>query len=57
MLRKGWIKLNASPYGTPVLFVQKNSCELQICIDFCEIYQDKVGCFLTYFGLLTCLKN
>ena len=34
MLAKGWIKPSVSPYGSPVLFVQKNTDELWMCIDF-----------------------
>ena len=34
MLAKGWIKPSVSPYGSPVLFVQKKTGELWMCIDF-----------------------
>ena len=34
MLAKGWTKPSVSPYGSPVLFVQKKTGELQIYIDF-----------------------
>ena len=33
MLAKGWIKPTVSPYGSPVLFVQKNTAELWMCMD------------------------
>ena len=34
MLAKGWIKPNVCPYGIPVLFVQKKTGELRICLKF-----------------------
>ena len=34
MLAKGWIKPSVSPYGSPVLFVQKKTGKLWMCIDF-----------------------
>ena len=34
MLDKGWIKPSVSPYGCPVLLVQKKTGKLQMCIDF-----------------------
>ena len=34
MLAKGWIKPSVSPYGSPILFVQKKTGKLWICIDF-----------------------
>ena len=37
MLAKGWSKPSISQYGSPVLFVQKKTGELRICIYFCEL--------------------
>ena len=37
MLAKGWIKPSVSPYGGPVLFVQKKTGKLWMCIDFCAL--------------------
>ena len=34
MLAKTWIKPSLSPYSSPLLFVQKKTGELQMCIDF-----------------------
>ena len=35
MLAKGWIKPSVSLYSIPVLFVQKKTGELLVCINFC----------------------
>ena len=34
LLRKGFIRLCASPWGAPVLFVKKNNGSLRVCIDY-----------------------
>ncbi|GJP32306.1 hypothetical protein CLOM_g16888 [Closterium sp. NIES-68] len=33
-LRKGWIEPNASPYGAPILFVNKKGGGLRMCVDY-----------------------
>ncbi|GBG71810.1 hypothetical protein CBR_g9219 [Chara braunii] len=33
-LDKGWIRPSSSPYGAPVLFVQKKNKDLRLCIDY-----------------------
>ena len=46
MLAKGWIKPSVSPYGSPVLFVQKKTGKLRMCIDFCALNDNtKLRCF------------
>ena len=37
MLAKGWIRPSISPYGAPILFVHKKTCELHMCVDFCSL--------------------
>ncbi|GBG77227.1 hypothetical protein CBR_g23554 [Chara braunii] len=34
LLKKGWIRPSSSPYGAPVLFVQKKNKDLRLCIDY-----------------------
>ncbi|GBG59571.1 hypothetical protein CBR_g49831 [Chara braunii] len=34
LLDKGWIRPSSSPYGAPVLFVQKKNKDLRLCIDY-----------------------
>ncbi|GBG67861.1 hypothetical protein CBR_g981 [Chara braunii] len=34
LLEESWIRPSSSPYGTPVLFVQKKNKDLQLCIDY-----------------------
>ncbi len=34
LLTKGYIKLNKSPYGAPVLFVHKKDGTLRMCVDY-----------------------
>ncbi|GBG85562.1 hypothetical protein CBR_g40200 [Chara braunii] len=34
LLAKGWIRPSCSPYGAPVLFVQKKNKDLRLCIDY-----------------------
>ncbi|GBG85009.1 hypothetical protein CBR_g39473 [Chara braunii] len=34
LLAKGWIHPSYSPYGAPVLFVQKKNKDLRLCIDY-----------------------
>ncbi len=34
LLAKGYIKLNKSPYGAPVLFVHKKDGTLKMCVDY-----------------------
>jgi hypothetical protein len=34
LLTKGYIKLNKSPYGAPVLFVHKNDGTLRMCVNY-----------------------
>ncbi|GBG59930.1 hypothetical protein CBR_g66736 [Chara braunii] len=34
LLAKGWIRPSSSPYGAPVLFVQKKNKDLRLCIDY-----------------------
>ena len=47
MLAKGWIELNVSPCGSPVVFVQKKTSKLQMCIDFHALNADtKLDIFL-----------
>ncbi|GJP40575.1 hypothetical protein CLOM_g239, partial [Closterium sp. NIES-68] len=33
-LRKGWIEPSASPYGAPILFVNKKGGGLRMCFDY-----------------------
>ena len=44
MLAKGYIIISVSPYGSPVLFIQKKTCELQMCIDFCALNSNTKLC-------------
>ncbi|GBG92251.1 hypothetical protein CBR_g55020 [Chara braunii] len=34
LLAKGWIRPSSSPYGAPVLFVQKKNKDLRLCINY-----------------------
>ncbi|GBG65173.1 hypothetical protein CBR_g49968 [Chara braunii] len=34
LLEKDWIRPSSSPYGAPVLFVQKKNKDLRLCIDY-----------------------
>src|SRR5205823_12249143 len=34
LLAKGYIKPSVSPYGAPVLFIQKKEGTLQLCVDY-----------------------
>ncbi|GBG73001.1 hypothetical protein CBR_g12720 [Chara braunii] len=34
LVKKGWIRLSVSPYGSPVLFVSKKRGTLRMCIDY-----------------------
>ncbi|GBG84182.1 hypothetical protein CBR_g38155 [Chara braunii] len=34
LLDKGWIRPSSSPYGAPLLFVQKKNKDLRLCIDY-----------------------
>ena len=34
LLDKGWIEPSASPYGAPILFVQKKDGSLRMCVDY-----------------------
>jgi hypothetical protein len=34
LLVKGYIKLNKSPYGGPILFVHKKDGTLRMCVDY-----------------------
>ncbi|CAI7818843.1 unnamed protein product [Closterium sp. NIES-53] len=36
-LRKGWIEPSASPYGAPILFVNKKGGGLRMCVDYCAL--------------------
>ncbi|KAJ9506024.1 hypothetical protein QJQ45_002500 [Haematococcus lacustris] len=36
-LAKGMIEPSSSPYAAPILFVQKKSGELRMCIDYCQL--------------------
>jgi len=33
-MEQGYIRLNKSPYGSPILFVDKNDEKLRMCIDY-----------------------
>jgi len=33
-LEKGWIEPSTSPYGAPILFVQKKDGGLRMCVDY-----------------------
>ena len=57
MLAKGWIKPSVSPYDSPVLFVQKKTGGLQVCIDFCELNPNTRLHFFLYLILLICWKS
>jgi len=37
MLEKGYIKLSVSPWGAPVLFVEKKDGNLRLCIDYMQL--------------------
>jgi hypothetical protein len=37
LLKKGYIRPSASPWGAPVLFVMKNDGTLRLCIDFRQL--------------------
>ncbi|XP_058100546.1 uncharacterized protein LOC131245243 [Magnolia sinica] len=34
LLKSGFIRPSVSPWGAPVLFVKKNDCSLQLCVDY-----------------------
>ncbi|GBG64708.1 hypothetical protein CBR_g46251 [Chara braunii] len=37
LLEKAWIRPSSSPFGAPVLFVQKKNKDLRLCIDYCKL--------------------
>ena len=37
LLNKGFICPSASPWGTPILFVQKKDGFMRLCINYCEL--------------------
>ena len=46
MLERGWIRPSVSPYGAPILFVQKKTGELWVCIDYRSLkWQTKLDVF------------
>ena len=46
MLAKSWTKPSISPYASPVLFVQKKTGKLQMCVEFHVINANtKLGVF------------
>jgi hypothetical protein len=42
LLNKGYICSSVSPFGAPVLFVNKNDGTLRLCIDFKQLKKDTV---------------
>ena len=41
MVAKGWVKPSVFPDISLILFVQENTGELQMCIDFCALNVNK----------------
>ena len=37
MVNKGFVRPRTSPWGAPVLFVEKNDGSMQLCIDYREL--------------------
>ena len=37
LLEKGFIRLNVSPWGAPMLFVNKKDGTLQLCVDYRQL--------------------
>jgi len=37
LLQKGFIRANVSPWGAPILYVQKKDGTLRLCIDYREL--------------------
>lgn len=37
LMEKGFIQPNGSPWGAPMLFIQKNDCSLRLCIDYHDL--------------------
>ena len=53
MLEKGWIKPSVSPYGSPVLFVQKKTGKYWMCTDFYALNTSiKLDIFFHFFLLI-----
>ncbi|GBG84067.1 hypothetical protein CBR_g37942 [Chara braunii] len=42
LLAKGWIRPSCSPYGAPVLFVQKKNKDLRLCIDYPKLQRQTI---------------
>ena len=39
LIDKGFIRPSASPWGAPVLFIQKNDGSIRLCIDYHQLNQ------------------
>lgn len=43
LLKKGYIHLSVSPWGTPMLFAKKKDGTLRLCIDFTQLNKERVN--------------
>jgi hypothetical protein len=39
MLSKGLIRPSTSPWGSPVLFVDKRDSTIRLCVDYCKLHE------------------
>ena len=54
----GWIEPISSPYGSPILFVNKKEDEvLQMVIDYCALNKQTIQISVHYLTLMICLIN